>query len=303
MASAYASRIIDAPIETVWAAVRDFNALPAWNPALSRSSIEGGLDPDVVGCVRSFYLGDRNVRERLLTLDDARCRFAYNFETPAFPVRNYLAEFELIPVTDGRRTFAQWSATFDEAPEDAGKYVAVVSRDVFAAGLDSLAGHLSGRDAPGGQAGWQRDRPAKVFCSAVLNGPIEAVWTRMRDFDGMDGWHPDITDMHMLDGARPGKVSGTRAFRFGPGRLREQLTMLCDRTHAFAYRITESQMPWLHYHAAARLYPITKTGSTFATWTADWVASANDDLELIPTVHRDVFQKAFDTLNERFFNE
>jgi hypothetical protein len=301
MASAYASRIIDAPIETVWTVVRDFNALPVWSPALSRSSIEDGLDPDVVGCVRSFYLDDQNVRERLLTLDDSRYRFAYNFETPAFPVRNYLSEFELIPVTDGDRTFAQWSATFDEAPEDAGKYVAVVSRDVFAGGLDSLAEHVRGQQVPEGQTRWQGDRPAKVFCSAVLNGPIEAVWARMRDFDGMDGWHPDITDMTMLDGARPDKVSGTRDFRFGSDTLHEQLTMLCDRTHAFAYRITASGMPWINYHAGARLYPISKTGSTFAVWTADWVASANDDLELIPTVHQDVFQKAFDTLNERFF--
>ena len=32
----------------------------------------------------------------------------------------------------------------------------------------------------------------------------------------------------------------------------------------------------------------------------DWVASATDDLELIPNVHNNVFQKAFDTLNEAY---
>ena len=301
MARAYASRIIDAPVETVWDAVRDFNALPAWNPAVSASEIEDGLDPDAVGCVRSFRLGDQNIRERLLMLDDTRYRFAYNFERPAFPVGNYLADFELIPVTDGDRTFTQWSATFDEAPDDAGRYVAIISRDVFAGGLHSLARHVRGRAPPEGRTRWQGDRPAKVFCSAVLHGPIEAVWARMRDFAGMDLWRPDITGMAMLNGARSDKVSGAREFRFGPGKLHEQLTMLCDLSHAFAYRITASEMPWMNYHAAARLHPITETGSTVAVWTADWVAAPSDDLALIPMIHQNVFQKAFDTLNQGFF--
>ena len=52
----------------------------------------------------------------------------------------------------------------------------------------------------------------------------------------------------------------------------------------------------------ARFLPITATKKTFAEWTADWVASPNDDVRLIPEIHANVFQKAFDTLNERFFH-
>lgn len=302
MARAYASTIIDAPVEAVWDAVRDFNALPAWVPAVERSEIEDGLPSDAVGCVRNFRMRDGGqVRERLLALDDSRYRFAYNFETPAFPVTEYLAEFELIPVTNGDRTFAQWSAGFDEKPEDKGKYVEIVSAQVFAAGLKGLSGQVAGRPAPAGAARWQGLRPAKVFCSSVIDGPVEAVWARMRDFAGMAEWHPDISDMAMLDGARPDRISGVRDFRFGEGRLREQLTFLCDRIHAFRYKINESPMPWMNYHAGARLYPVTDAGRTFAVWTADWVASANDDLTLIPAVRDGVFQKAFDTLNGTFF--
>ena len=301
MARAQASRIIDAPVEAVWAAVRDFDALPSWVPAITRSSIEGGLDADVVGCVRAIHLGEQLVRERLLMLDDTRYRFAYNFETPAFPVENYVAEFELIPVTDGDRCFARWSADFDEAPQDAGRYERIVSRDVFAAGLESLSALVAGRQTPGDAPRWQGDRPAKVFCSSVLHAPVEAAWSRMRDFAGMAEWHPEISAMTMLGGVRPDKVSGERDFRFGRGHLNERLTLLCDRSHAFAYRITASDTPWLNYHAAARLRPISATGETFAVWTADWTASPEDDLRLIPMVHTDVFQKAFDTLNQRYF--
>jgi uncharacterized protein YndB with AHSA1/START domain len=133
MAQAYASIVIDAPVEAVWSLVRDFGALPSWVPGLGTCTIEDGRDADSIGCVRAFTLGNgTKIRERLLMLDDSHYAFAYNFEMPACPVENYLAEFELIPVTDGDRTFAQWSATFDEAPQDQGKYADIVSSNCSA---------------------------------------------------------------------------------------------------------------------------------------------------------------------------
>jgi hypothetical protein len=114
MARAYASIVLKAPVETVWGLVRDFNSLPKWAPAVARSKIEGGLDSDVVGCVRSLYTRDgAHVRERLLTLDDANYTFAYNFEKPAFPVKNYVATVRLYPITRTDETFAEWEATFE----------------------------------------------------------------------------------------------------------------------------------------------------------------------------------------------
>lgn len=304
MARAFASTIVDAPVEAVWAVARDFNGLPDWNPGVIDSEIEDGLDSDVVGCVRSFHLADgTHVRERLLSLDDSRYTFSYNFETPAFPIENYFAELEMIPVTKTDQTFVQWWATFHERPEDAGKFVEIVSRDVFAAGLKALADKAGGRAAPEDAERWQGLRPAKVFTSSMIGGPVDAVWARIRDFAGMGAWHDDIKRMHMEDGVRADKISGVRDFLFDDNALREQLTYLSDTEHAFRYRILSSPMPWLNYHAGARLYAISDTDRTFAVWTADWVASPQDDLKLIPTVHEDVFQKAFDTIEERFFKD
>jgi uncharacterized protein YndB with AHSA1/START domain len=139
MARAYASCIVKAPIATVWAFVRDFNGLPKWAPAVARSTIEGRMRADVVGCVRSFYTHDgTHIRERLLALDDEHHFMTYNFETPAFPVRNYNATLRLHRVTDGDMTFAEWSATFDEAPGDEGKYEREISKNVFAANFTNL---------------------------------------------------------------------------------------------------------------------------------------------------------------------
>jgi uncharacterized protein YndB with AHSA1/START domain len=151
MARAYASTILDAPIETVWATIRDFNGLPSWHPAIAKSEIEGGLDSDVVGCIRRFWLQDgAMVRERLLSFDDRMTSFSYNFETPAFPVKNYVARVRLMPVTKTGHTFAEWEAHFDEAPGDEGKYVDIVSNGVFQGGWTALKAALPGKAAPAG---------------------------------------------------------------------------------------------------------------------------------------------------------
>jgi hypothetical protein len=107
--------------------------------------------------------------------------------------------------------------------------------------------------------------------------------------------------MEMQGGARPDKVSAVRDFTMNGGDLLERLTYLSDPRHTFRYTIEKSPMPWLNCHAGARLYPITSADRTLAVWTADWTAAPHDDVTLIPTIHEAVFQKAFDTLNARFF--
>jgi len=144
MAKAYASAVIDAPIKTVWKIVRDFNGLAAWHPAIVRSEIEDGLSSAEIGCIRSFYLSDgAHVREKLLALSDLDHSLSYSFVKPAFPVKNYIAEMRLTAISDGNKTLAQWSAVFDEAPEDEGKYVEIISMGVFAAGWTALQHYLA----------------------------------------------------------------------------------------------------------------------------------------------------------------
>lgn len=302
MARAYASSILKAPVETIWGLMRDFNGLPRWAPGITRSRIEGGRDSDVVGCVRSFRTRDgSHVRERLLTLDDANHTLTYNFEKPAFPVKNYIATLRLYPVTESDRTFAEWEATFDEAPGEEGKYERIISRDVFAANWASLAKIIADKPLkpPKGAVRWKGFSPNKVWTSRVIRAPIEDVWHVMRDFAGMGAWHDEITKMHMLNGVRADKVSGVRDFYFGDGRLNEELLHLCDRTRSFSYRIIKCEIPWLNYVSGPRLWPVTAGNVTFAVWTGDWDASPQDDLILIPQTERNVYQKAFATVEKK----
>ena len=61
------SAVIDAPIDRVWAVLRDFNSHSRWHPAVARSRMENDVDGDVVGGVRGFSLIDgAELREQLL---------------------------------------------------------------------------------------------------------------------------------------------------------------------------------------------------------------------------------------------
>lgn len=302
MARAHASTIIDAPIAAVWAAIRDFNGLPTWHPAIARSEIEDGKESDVVGCIRRFWLQDGTmVRERLLSLCDRTTSFAYNFETPAFPVANYRARMRLMPVTASGKTFAEWEATFDEPAAEQGKYVEIISTAVFQGGFDALKAKLAGAAAPAGAKDWAGFPPNKVWCSTVIDAPAAKVWEVIRDFAGMGAWHEAITKMHMIGGVRSDKVSGTRDFMFGDGNLHEKLLHLDDAEMSFSYCITKADIPWLNYVSGPRLWPVTDGARCFAAWTGDWVADPRDDVNLIPFATNEVYLKAFHTVAARFF--
>ena len=145
MPQVYASSVIGAPAERVWAAIRDFNALPDWHPAIAESRIEGGAPADQVGCVRAFRLRDGGfIRERLLALSDYDYSCTYAILESPMGVENYVATLKLTPITDGGRSFAEWSAAFDCPPEREAELVATIGQGVFQGGFDSLKSRFGG---------------------------------------------------------------------------------------------------------------------------------------------------------------
>ncbi|MBN2217281.1 MAG: SRPBCC family protein [Pirellulales bacterium] len=138
------SSVIDAPVAEVWAKIRDFNALPDWHPAIAESHVENGEPSDRVGCVRNFTLvGDGTIRERLLGLDDVEHVCTYSILNSSMPVENYVAAFRLRPVTDGDRTYAEWTARFDCPPKEEDALIKLISQGVFQAGWDALKRHFA----------------------------------------------------------------------------------------------------------------------------------------------------------------
>jgi hypothetical protein len=117
MIKVYVSTVLDSPADVVWGIVRDFNALPKWTPFVADSRIEQNQPADRVGCIRNFRLKDGGViREQLLSLSDYEFECSYAILESPMGVTNYVATLKLTPVTDGNKTFAEWSAEFDPPP-------------------------------------------------------------------------------------------------------------------------------------------------------------------------------------------
>ena len=144
MPRVFVSSVIDAPAARVWERVRDFNGLPRWHPRIRESRIENGEPPDKVGCVRDFNLqnGDR-IRERLLGLSDYDMFCTYSILESPMPLTGYVATLRLTPVTDGNRTFAEWTAEFECDEGKADELVTGIGTNVFQAGFDALKRHFA----------------------------------------------------------------------------------------------------------------------------------------------------------------
>ena len=119
--------------------MRDFNGLSNWHPAIAESRIENGEPADKVGCIRNFSLrnGDR-LREQLLGLSDYDMFCTYSILDSPMPLTNYVATLRLTPITDQDRTFVEWSAEFDCAPDKEGELVSNIGGGVFQGGFDAL---------------------------------------------------------------------------------------------------------------------------------------------------------------------
>mgnify|MGYP005813279793 CR=1 FL=1 len=137
------STVIDAPIERVWAVLRDFNSHDQWHDVVDTSRIERNESSDQVGCVRNFNLKDGNhIREQLLTLDDRTYKSTYCIVEATVPLQRYVATVTLKPVTDGNRTFWHWESTFATPPGMEAELRQMVATGVYEAGFENLRRHL-----------------------------------------------------------------------------------------------------------------------------------------------------------------
>ena len=84
------SSVIDAPIEKVWARIRDFNGLPGWHPRMVESEIEDGKKATDIGAVRKFKVASgATIREKLLAFsDDDSLRQLFDHRDPQ-PISNH----------------------------------------------------------------------------------------------------------------------------------------------------------------------------------------------------------------------
>lgn len=139
MPRAYASSVIDASADTVWDAIKDFNGLPSWHPAIAKSVIQDGGPANRIGTIRELTTGDgAKVIERLLGLSDLKQTCVYGIVEGPFPITGYIATLRVSPITDGSRCFIEWWSTFDCKPEDARGMIDLLAGAIYQGGFDAL---------------------------------------------------------------------------------------------------------------------------------------------------------------------
>lgn len=153
--------VLDAPIDTVWRVLRDFNGHDRWHPIVERSALEDGKRTDQIGAVRNFVLpGGERVREVLLSLSDRERRLRYSIVDSDLPLRDYVAEFFLKPVTDTDRTFWSWSSRFQAPPGEEESLARLVGEEVYEAGFDGVRAALASLPLPLDRSDRSTDRDA-----------------------------------------------------------------------------------------------------------------------------------------------
>lgn len=140
---------------------------------------------------------------------------------------------------------------------------------------------------------------ARVYASTILDAPVEAVWSVIRDFNGLPGWHPAIARSEIEDGFDADVVGCIRRFWLQDGAMvRERLLSFSDRDYSFSYNFETPAFPVENYRARVRLMPVTDTDRTFAEWEAVFDEAPADQGKFVDIIANGVFQGGWNALKE-----
>jgi len=141
---------IAAPVDKVWATVKDFDSLDKWHPGFSKDEIVKGSN-NQPGAERQLTIkGGPSFTEELLAFDEATHSFRYRIVDSPLPVQGYVSHVSVKPGRNGGSRVT-WSGSFKrknpaDNPPDAESDDGVVKliSGVYEAGLANLKKILGG---------------------------------------------------------------------------------------------------------------------------------------------------------------
>jgi mxaD protein len=133
-----------APADKVWDAVKNFDGLASWHPAVASDELVSGSN-NTPGAVRLLTIkGGGTIKEKLLEFDATGHRFRYSIIEGVLPVSHYTSTLTVTSLA-GDKTLVTWSGRFkrknpaDDPPDNESDKAAVEAiSGVYAAGLDNL---------------------------------------------------------------------------------------------------------------------------------------------------------------------
>jgi hypothetical protein len=117
-----------------------------------------------------------------------------------------------------------------------------------------------------------------AYTSATIDAGIDAVWTVLHDFHGIDKWVSRIRAAEPEDGNSPAAVGSTRRLTMEPGGrvVRERLVRYDAPGHCYSYEFAGDQpFPVRAYRGTVHLLPVTRSGTTFIEWYGEFDCDAD----------------------------
>ena len=118
-----------------------------------------------------------------------------------------------------------------------------------------------------------------------INAPADEVWAKVKNFDGLDKWHPAVEKDQIVAG-KNNEVGAERLLTLkGGGTIKEKLLVFDAKKQTYKYSILEGVLPVSSYTSTISVTSAGKDKST-VTWSGSFkrkdtsdkpAADANDE--------------------------
>jgi mxaD protein len=115
-----------------------------------------------------------------------------------------------------------------------------------------------------------------VVETVEIKAPVDKVWATVKDFDGLNKWHPGFSSDELVSGSN-GKSGAVRKLTIKDGpSLTERLLHFDEAQHSYRYMIVESPLPITHYSATISVRP-GKEGMSKVSWSGSFKRKNTSD--------------------------
>ncbi|HKE47488.1 MAG TPA: SRPBCC family protein [Rhodanobacteraceae bacterium] len=109
----------------------------------------------------------------------------------------------------------------------------------------------------------------KVTKSVTIDAPADKVWDQVKNFDGLNTWHPAVAKDEIVSG-KNNEVGAERLLTLKDGgTIKEKLLAFDAKNHSYKYAILEGVLPVSDYTSTVSVVAAGKDKST-VTWSGSF---------------------------------
>jgi len=133
--------------------------------------------------------------------------------------------------------------------------------DAHVCPADALAFDQPGGEDPEGEQAGQAHGTQAI----EINASPDTVWDKIKDFNGLNTWHPAVAKSEILSGTNNQKGAVRLLTLRSGGTIKEKLLRYNNKGRSFKYSIIEGVLPVSHYISTIRVKP-GKDGGSVVEW-------------------------------------